>query len=419
MKDHPQACPLRVAATPSPGATPVGRQSRLHGVSGIGRAVSLVAGPKASASSTPRLQRGFTLIELMVGLVLGLLTVLLITQVTAVSEGKKRTVSMGSDAQVNGALSLFTLQRDIEMSGYGATASPDALGCTVKGQYDTTGAPFTFTLAPVVIGDGAGNAPDTITVLQGRTSSFSVPMLLTGVHLQTDDHFTVSSSLGATAGNMMIAVPKTQDSTTWCTLFSVTNDTSSPTTTLSATNVPHVSGTSAKWNQSSLFPPAGYIDGSYLLNMGSMAYRTYSIDSANNLLQATERSPTNGVIASQELYPQIVNLQALYGKDTDGDGVVDTYDNTTPTTNAGWLQVLAIRIAVVARSNQYEKDPVTTTPPLWDVGATATINGPATATCNVTSKCITLQVSQVPEWQHYRYKVYDTVVPLRNVLWNK
>lgn len=371
---------------------------------------------KAPISLVPA-QRGFTLIELMIGLLLGLLTVLVITQVMVMAEGKKRSVAMGSDAQANGALALFTLQRDIEMAGYGAAASPDALGCTVKGQFDTTGTPFTFTLAPVIISDGASDAPDTISVLQGRTSGFSVPMLLTGIHLQTDNHFTIGSSLGAVASNMMIVVPKTQAASTWCTLFNVTNDTSSPATTLSSTNVPHVSGSSGKWNQSTLFPPAGYINGSYLLNMGSMVLRTYSINNANNL-QVSELSPTSGATASQDLYPQIVNLQALYGKDTDGDGVVDTYDTTTPTTNAGWLQVLSIRIAVVARSNQYEKDIVTASAPQWDVGAATTINGPTTTVCNGASKCIALKVSQLADWQHYRYKVYDTVVPLRNVLWN-
>ncbi|WP_431274776.1 PilW family protein [Variovorax ureilyticus] len=370
--------------------------------------------PRTRASSLSAL-RGFTLVELMVGLVLGLLTVLLITQVMALAEGKKRTVASGSDAQVNGALSLFTIQRDIEMAGYGATSSPDALGCTVKYQYDTTGAASTLTLAPVVIDDGANGAPDTITILLGRTTSFSVPLLLTGVHLQTDNHFTVSSSLGATAGNMMIAVPKTQDANNWCTLFNVTSDTSSSATTLSSTNIPHVYGTGGKWNQNSLFPTSGYINGSYLVNMGSMVYRKYSVDSSNNL-QVSELSSTTGSMSTaQELYPQIVNLQALYGKDTDGDGVVDTYDNTTPTTNAGWLQVLAIRVAVVARSNQYEKDIVTTSAPLWDVGTTATIN--AATTCGA-SNCISLNVNQLADWQHYRYKVYDTIVPLRNVLWN-
>ena len=192
-----------------------------------------------SSMHIPSRQGGFTLVELMVGLVLGMLTVLVIAQVLVLSEGKKRSVSMGSDAQVNGAMALYTLQRDIQMAGYGATSSLDALGCPVKAKYDA-GAAFTFTLAPVVINEGANDAPDTITVLRGRTAGFSAPMGMSGAHTATDNHFAVYSSFGAVAGNMMIAVPRAQDANHWCTLFSVTNDAAAPETTLSAEVVPHV-----------------------------------------------------------------------------------------------------------------------------------------------------------------------------------
>ena len=373
-----------------------------------------------STIGAPRKQGGFTLVELMVGLVLGMLTVLVIAQVLVFAEGKKRSASMGSDAQVNGAMALYTLQREIQMAGYGATSSLDALGCQVKGQYDTDPTKaFALTLAPVVINDGGGNAPDTITVLRGRTTGFSAPVVLSGAALKTDDHFTVASSFGTVVGNMMIAVPKLQGPSTWCSLFSVTNDIASPTTTLGPTVVPHVATATSKWNQNTIFPAGGYVKDDYLLNVGSLLSRDYAIN-ANNL-QVTDRSPVNGVTASQDLYPQIVNLQAMYGKgtlDAGGNVVVDTYDNITPLTNADWRRVVAIRIAIVARSNEFEKEIVTRNAPQWDVGATATITGPTTTTCNGTSKCIALGVSQLADWQHYRYKVYEAIVPLRNVLWN-
>ncbi|SEB12117.1 PilW family protein [Variovorax sp. YR216] len=369
-------------------------------------------------------QGGFTLVELMVGLVLGMLTVLVITQVLVLAEGKKRSVAMGSDAQVNGAMALYTIQREIQMAGYGATQSLDALGCPVHAQFDT-GAPFTFTLAPVIINDGANGAPDTITILRGRSAGFSIPIALAGAHTATDNHFSVNASFGTTAGTWMIAVPTAQDATHWCSLFSVTNDTSDVTTTLSPTVVPHVLTSSSKWNQNSVLPAAGYVKGDYLLNMGSFVSRTYSINTTNNAeaLQVADLSLANGLSSPQDLYPQIVNLQALYGKgtvDPSGNVIVDTYDNVTPLTNADWRRVVAIRIAVVARSAEYEKDIVTTTAnaPQWDVGSTATITGPTTTTCNGSSKCIALKVNQLTDWQHYRYKVYDTIVPLRNVLWN-
>lgn len=279
-----------------------------------------------SVAPTVLSQRGFTLVELMVGLTLGLLTVLVISQVLALAEGKKRSVTMGSDAQVNGALALFTLQRDVQMAGYGVAASPDALGCPVTGKYGASGASFVFPLVPVVITNGTSTgAPDTITVLQGRTTGFSAPMVLKEEHPQSSNYFEVTSSFGAVVNNMMIAVPKVQGASAGCSLFSVTDDTSSPATTLGPTRVPHAATAASQWNQNSIFPTGGYLSGSYLLNMGAMVYRSYSVDSTNSL-QMIERSPTDGTLTDPplELYPQIVNLQAMYGKDTNGDGVVDT-----------------------------------------------------------------------------------------------
>lgn len=378
---------------------------------------------RAMNANSLRAQRGFSLIELMVGVVIGLLTVLVITQVMTLVEGKRRTVSMGSDAQVNAALALFTMQRDLQQSGYGAIASPDALGCTVKYQFGGSGTAGSFTLAPAVITAGASaTAPDSISLVQANITGFSAPILLTGAHTSTDNHFTVSSSLGAAAGNLMIAAPATWDAANWCTLFSVTNDTSAAATTLSNMNVPHVAGTSgtAQWNQNGLLPSAGYASGSYLLNMGAMVQRTYSVSATGNL-QVTEVSAADGSSTTQDLYPQIVNLKVLYGKDSDGDKVIDTYEAASPVTAADWKKVLSVRIALVARSNQYEKELVTTAAPQWDLGGAKTVSGvtvTGAATCNGSDQCLTLGVSQVTDWQHYRYKVYDTIVPLRNMLWN-
>jgi type IV pilus assembly protein PilW len=377
--------------------------------------------------STSRASRGFTLVELMVGLVLGMLTVLVITEVTSMAEGKKRTVSMGSDAQINGALSLYTLQRDIQMAGYGAVGNLAALGCAIKGSFKDPDAPaatpaieFAPTLAPVVIKDGVGGAPDEITILQSRKSNFSAPLLVTKDHSKTGNSFTVKSTFGVAAGDLMIAVPTDGkwDASNWCSVFSVTDDgAATPTeTTLDSHRVPHVAGgaSKSKWNSGSVFPDNGYLEKSYLLNMGSLSFNTYAVNAAQQNLEVTART-ADAVSATETLYPQIVNLQAMYGKDTAGTGQVGTYDTVAPTTAADWQRVLAIRIAVVARSTQYEKETVTRTDPLWDVGASSTV---ADAAACGDSKCVPLKISQVPDWEHYRYKVYDTIVPLRNMLWN-
>jgi type IV pilus assembly protein PilW len=127
---------------------------------------------------------------------------------------------------------------------------------------------------------------------------------------------------------------------------------------------------------------------------------------------------------TEQLNSGIVLLKALYGRDTDGNGTIDVYDSTTPTDNASWRNVLAVRLVMVARSGQRERDEVTTTQPTWSAGGSAAVTYNAypgsTTTCAAgASTCdLPLPISQLNDWKHYRYKVYDTAVQVRNLMWN-
>lgn len=359
--------------------------------------------------SGPAQHRGVSLVELMIGMALGLVVTLVVAQVMSFAERQKRITSGGSDAQVNGALALYTLQRELQMAGYGLTGDQDALGCPVKARFGNAGTAFTWALAPVSITDGANGAPDEIAILSA-SRPFSVPALVTVDHAKTGDRFVVRSPIGVAAGDMLIAVPEGYDAATnWCTAVSVSSIAGS-------NQLVHASGTDGPWNQSgasSIMPTTGYPAGTMLVNAGQLINRSFGVSAANALRQRTLNT-TTAATEEQALFPQVVNLQALYGKDTDGNGVVDTYDTTTPTTNAGWRQVLAVRLAVVTRSVAYDKDEVTTAEPVWDVGTSATVSG--AATCGA-SKCLTLKVDSLADWKHYRYEVFDVVAPLRNLLW--
>ena len=100
--------------------------------------------------------QGFSIIELMVGLVIGLLTLLAIYQLFAVSEGRRRTVAAVSQAQSAGALALFAIEREIRSAGLGfASLDTTFLGCKVKAT-NTARSPaeFEFPFQPVEIKDG-------------------------------------------------------------------------------------------------------------------------------------------------------------------------------------------------------------------------------------------------------------------------
>ncbi|MEO8278137.1 MAG: prepilin-type N-terminal cleavage/methylation domain-containing protein, partial [Ideonella sp.] len=160
-------------------------------------------------------ERGVTLIELMVGMVIGLIAVLVISQVMLAAEGQKRTTTSGSDAQLTGTLALYTLQRDLQMSGYGLGANQLGLGCNVRSLLFNTTNGFNSVadrlMAPVRIYPSATvGGPDALRILGSSSDKFSVPTLVTSDHPRTGTigvtEFVVNNTVGIQAGDLMIAV---------------------------------------------------------------------------------------------------------------------------------------------------------------------------------------------------------------------
>ncbi len=396
------------------------------------------AGRVANAVPERHRQRGITLIELMVGLVIGLVAVLVISQVMLAAEAHKRTTTSGSDAQLTGTLALYTLQRDLQMAGYGIAASQLGLGCKVQASLFNNGNGGGIAerlMAPVQIYPSATvGAPDRLRIIGSTIDRFSVPTLVTSDHPKAGavgvTEFVVNTIVGIQAGDLMIAVPPAPSAADTCTMFLASGVASAPARVFHAAGA----GDPLGWNGSgtgasqtllqNYFPAAGYPAGSYLVNLGSgLVDRTYSV--ASGSLRMTEFNNSAAPSTQTELFPQVVNMRALYGKDTTlaADGSVDRYDNDTPTTPDGWSRVITIRVALVVRSGQYEKDIVTPSEPMWDLGSATEILStlPGLKDCpSGSGKCIDLKVNgdiNDNDWQHYRYKIYDTIIPVRNVVW--
>jgi len=372
-------------------------------------------------------QHGFTLVELMVAMVLGLITTLIIAQVITVSEGNRRTTIQGSDAQVNGSVGLYSLSRDLQMAGYGLISHTAALGCPIRAKHGSASM-LNLTLAPVTITNDASGNP-TLRLLSAGRSSFSVPMLIKADHGSSATAFSVTSTVGIGEGDVIMAVPAAWNNSAWCSVYQVKS--TAGTNPLSSTSVPHAAGT-ASWNQdvsAGVTPSSGYVgDSAYLVNLGRIVLREYRVSDNNLVMRELQTDGTWGT--EQTLASGIVTLRVLYGRDTSvtRDGIVDVYDSNTPTTADGWSRVLTVRIALVARSEQRERNNadgegvVTASDPVWDVGTATTVSGSEDCPDSDSRQCLTLTIPRSSntdtEWQHYRYKVYDTVVPLRNVLWS-
>ncbi len=360
--------------------------------------------------------RGLSLIEVMVGMAIGLIGIVIITQVYLVNENYKRSTTSAGGAQVNGAIALYTLERDLRMAGYGL-ANSDALGCGqiqyyYNGTYSSppgsaTGALPPMILAPVVITNGVGG-PDTISVMYSTQEERTVPATLSKSMPTPSAELNLDNPTGFSdnPGDLIIL---SQGGV--CTLMQVTQ------VQVSALKLQHNPGSTALWNPAggtSLF--TAYSQGALVFNLGRPIVNTYSIGSNSLQLLSMFTASSSTVVSGYsntpaKLISDIVDLQAQYGKDdgsnggTAGDGIVDGYDNVTPTTAAAWQQVLSVRLGVLARSQNYEKpDPpggactATTAAPTWSGGSFTVPGG-------------------IPSC--YKYRAFETVVPLRNMLWRQ
>lgn len=349
---------------------------------------------------------GFSLIELLVGMVIGLLGLMVIVQVTTGNEGQRRISTQGMDSLLNGQLALYDLQRKIGASGYGLTANANAIGCNIRMKYGS-GSVTSLNLTPVVIINGASGAPDSIRVLASTSDSWAIPIRIVANHPPTAANFFVDSDIGIKDQDLLLAVPQLPDANNWCTVVQSTKTASSSGAGGGAGQNQILHNPSSDWNPpggANIMPTGGYKMGDYLINLGQFQNVTYSIN--NKTLHSSALDTSDGTTESIPVYADIVNLQAQYGLDngasggTANDGKVDEFTDVSPTSAAAWRQLLAVRVALLSRSQQWEKKEITTTAPSWQGGE--------------------FTMSSVgDDWRHYRYKVFQTTIPLRNMLWQQ
>jgi type IV pilus assembly protein PilW len=401
-------------------------------------------------------QTGFSLIEVMVGMTIGFIAMVVIVQTLSVFETHKRTTTAAADAQENGLLAMMAIEEDIRKAGSGFN-HPATFSCQNFFSYyqaiSGTGAPVSVgpfaTTLPVLIEDGAGNSPDTIHVRSGLRFTGSVPTSLSSkmniapataesVELEVDRAFDfIGEPVAATDPPSADLIMVVHPDSLYCSLMRVSSKTGK---VLTITNGP--AGKTDEYNPPQAFMTANnwpgfgtkagleYPESSLVFRVGDkdaggIRSASYSVN-ANASLQAVITN--SGAASSTEiLASEIVALQAQYGVSASKDNkTISSWENATGATwgmaallanTANQQRVKAIRVAVVARSSK--RDGALVTSACADNHA---VNfGPCSWTDDTAANpapVIDLRVAVGDtEWQHYRYKVYQTVIPMRNVLW--
>ena len=366
-------------------------------------------------TSPRRSVQGFTIIEIMVGLVIGLLTLLAIYQLFAVSEGRRRTVVAVTQAQSAGAMALFSIDREIRSAGLGfASLDPSFLGCKVRATNTARSTPeFDFPFQPVVIKDGKE-----IWVLSGSSSNMFVGARFSGS--QNGEFKMGISNAGMQAGDILVG---TNDANTdECLMMEVTKGAGDTIampggTTESYQGVEHratsytsfytganVGATHNGSYNNMLDVGATSLGEGWLFNLGPKP--TLSVWKVTNQ-QLTRYDYLEGTDTASKLVAQdVLQMVAEYGYDADGSGKIDQSGEWAASTpSAPHLdKLIAMRVAVLVRSSQYEKDEVTPLNPRWASG----------------SKEFDMSaIDPTGDWKHFRYRVYESVIPLRNTIWGQ
>ena len=148
--------------------------------------------------------RGMSLPEILAAVLIGMIGMIVIMQVYATSEERKRTTTGTSDAQVNGNLAMFTLENSIRSAGFGMVSNNNnMLGCNTLA-YNTNRGDFTILMAPLVITAGAAGAPDSITVIAGSSPTVvEGSKFVAGANSGAD--FPLKNAAGFLAGDLVVA----------------------------------------------------------------------------------------------------------------------------------------------------------------------------------------------------------------------
>ena len=326
-----------------------------------------------------RKSSGLSLVELLVATLVTLIGLLVITQVFAVYEGWKRTTTGVAQTQEAGLLGAFAIEQDLRNAGFGMIG----LECTKIVAYNAK-ASATKALelsgsAVAIANDVPASGVDRISVLYSSSPFANVAAKIQAPMATSSSVLHVDNGLGFSARDMLLLA---QDSNA-CAILQVSGPPSvegqNVTSPGSSWKLPHEPGDPFPWN-----PPQGtdilaapLSAGARVLNLGQLIDHSFYVE--DSTLRLAERSADDGSTTVYDLVPGVVGLRA----------------QCLP--GACNAQPKAVRFGLVVRSGNREKAQVSPASIEYWQGESLALSD---------------------EKRHYRYRVFNTVVPLKNIVWN-
>lgn len=375
---------------------------------------------KASNPVAKARQRGMTLVEVLVGVAIGMIGMLVIFQTVSVWDARTKGTTAGADAQVTAAIAMYNLERDVRLAGMGfGRAGASEMGCALSG-YDlnASGPIGPFPLAPVVITDNnAAGTPDVLTVLYGVSTYYMEHDSIDAVPTPHSVH-TNNNRVGFKPGDLAALTTGAAD----CYLVQITDDatTADPKTmSFSDTgNYPNFytgTNTPVRFNSASGVPAT--VSNAYSLGPNPRRNIWRVVNGTLGFSSDLPLSPFFGVAEG------VVDMKAIYGYDADGDNRIANAE-WTKAVPVNWTNVLAVRVALLVRSRNFERPGQLNSAEQNYVAPNPQYHDTPTTQVDFVMKNVdgtpdTAPLGDPNNWRQYRYTVLEKVIPLRNVIWGE
>ena len=341
--------------------------------------------------------RGLSLVELMIGLVIGLLVCLAAMNSAMTFGATQRQASVTGGGALNAAGALAAIKGDVAAVGLGFFGDSaylcNKLNLSRGASKVSDGALF----SPLQVTRASGQ--DQVDVVYGDEVAAGANVMLRS----SSDGTTAEllSMLPVAVGQAVLMAPAVPG---LCTVRTVTA------ATVPGINLPQVLSfaNTGLHNQATFTTapayPADEQSRSRVGLLGSLQWHRYVVRDGNLMME----QPLTG--ASAVLVPHVMALRVQYG--VSASATSPTLANWVDTASAGWgsltfsnlPQVRALRLGLVVRSAQRDKPDA---------------SGNCTAS---TAKPVLLGATVEPDvsdWQCYRYRSITLVVPLRNLVWGQ
>ncbi len=366
-----------------------------------------------------------TLVELLVAVLVGSALVMAITTIVMRSEAGRRGLTATNDSSQNAAFVALALDRTLRSAGSGfSQAWRQAYGCRVLAARNGTrvlprssafpapfaGVPQTLRLAPVLVHAGIGTGgSDVLAVATGASGLGEAPLAVRAGSV-TGTQLRVAATVGLRAKDLVLVLQDPNN----CMVQQVVDGFAG-----GATQALDFGGTYASSTIDSVqLDSLGVHTPAFLAPLGNTQGNTPALQllgvAANATLVSFDVLRVDGSDTVTPIADSVVDLRALYGVDTDGDGRIDNwvspatapYDvasllNGSAASQRNLLSIQAVRVGVVLRSAAAERSAV--------APATLAMFGDLAAPLRYSRSLSSAE-------QLLRHRTVEFTVPLRNVL---